>query len=159
VSPADGDDRRRGVLAIGGSRFPVAERRRCWWWRPRAAADEDGRVARLLAARHVAVGVRVRVAGGPVMTLTHAHLDAGSTPLPVPVMQDAAAAAAVAVAARLALLRTARRQLARRQSATLSPSAKNKKLSYRRGTARCVVSIEILPIATQQCRNYLYDKS
>jgi len=35
----------------------------------------------------------------------------------------------------------------------------NKKLNYRRGTARCVVSIEILPIATQQCRNYLYDKS
>jgi len=35
----------------------------------------------------------------------------------------------------------------------------NKKLSYRRGTARCVVSIEILPLATQQCRNYLYDKS
>ena len=34
-----------------------------------------------------------------------------------------------------------------------------KKLSYHRGTARCVVSIEILPIATQQCRNYLYDKS
>ena len=32
-----------------------------------------------------------------------------------------------------------------------------KKLSYRRGTARCVVSIEILPIATEQCRNYLYD--
>ena len=28
-----------------------------------------------------------------------------------------------------------------------------KKLSYRRGTARCVVSVEILPIATQQCRN------
>ena len=27
----------------------------------------------------------------------------------------------------------------------------NKKLSYRRGTARCVVSVEILPIATQQC--------
>jgi len=39
------------------------------------------------------------------------------------------------------------------------PSAFNKKLSYRRGTARCVVSVEILPIATQQCRNYLYDKS
>jgi len=35
----------------------------------------------------------------------------------------------------------------------------NKKLSYRRGNAQCVVSIEILPIATQQCRNYLYDKS
>jgi len=35
----------------------------------------------------------------------------------------------------------------------------HKKLSYRRGTARCVVSIEILPIATQQSRNYLYDKS
>ena len=34
-----------------------------------------------------------------------------------------------------------------------------KKLSYRRGTARCIVSIEILSIATQQCRNYLYDKS
>ena len=35
----------------------------------------------------------------------------------------------------------------------------DKKLSYRRGTARCVVSVEILPIATQQCENYLYDKS
>jgi len=32
---------------------------------------------------------------------------------------------------------------------------KNKKLSYRRGTARCVVSVEILPVATQQCTNYL----
>jgi len=41
----------------------------------------------------------------------------------------------------------------------LKDGACNKKLSYRRGTARCVVSIEILPIATQQCRNYLYDKS
>ena len=28
-------------------------------------------------------------------------------------------------------------------------SKPNKKLSYHRGTARCVVSIEILPIATQ----------
>jgi len=36
-------------------------------------------------------------------------------------------------------------------------SKPNKKLSYRRGTARCVVSIETLPIASQQCRNYLYD--
>ena len=35
----------------------------------------------------------------------------------------------------------------------------NKKLSYRQGTALCVVSVEILPIAMQQCRNYLYDKS
>ena len=35
----------------------------------------------------------------------------------------------------------------------------NKKLSCRRGTARCVVSVEILPIAVQQCRNYLCDKS
>ena len=26
-----------------------------------------------------------------------------------------------------------------------------KKLSYRRGTARCVVSVEILPLARQQC--------
>jgi len=34
----------------------------------------------------------------------------------------------------------------------------DKKLSYRRGTARCVVSVDILPTATQQCRNYLYDK-
>ena len=39
------------------------------------------------------------------------------------------------------------------------PRSGNKKLRYRRGTARCVVSIEILPIAMQQCRNYLYDKS
>ena len=35
----------------------------------------------------------------------------------------------------------------------------DKKLSYRRGTARCVVSVEILSVATQQCRNYLYNKS
>ena len=34
-----------------------------------------------------------------------------------------------------------------------------KKLSYRRVTARCVLSVVILPTATQQCRNYLYDKS
>ena len=34
-----------------------------------------------------------------------------------------------------------------------------KKLSYRRGTTRCVVSVEILLIAVQQCRNCLYDKS
>jgi len=35
----------------------------------------------------------------------------------------------------------------------------NKKLSYRRVTARCILSVVILPIATQQYRNYLYDKS
>jgi len=35
----------------------------------------------------------------------------------------------------------------------------DKKLSYRRGTELCVVSIEILPTVMQQCRNYLYDKS
>jgi len=35
----------------------------------------------------------------------------------------------------------------------------NKKLNYRRVTARCVLSVVILPITTQQCRNYLYDKS
>ena len=35
----------------------------------------------------------------------------------------------------------------------------DKKLSYRRVTARCVLSVVILPIATQQCRNYLNDKS
>ena len=34
---------------------------------------------------------------------------------------------------------------------------KYKKLSYRRVTARFVLSVIILPIATQQCRNYLYD--
>ena len=34
---------------------------------------------------------------------------------------------------------------------------KNKKLSYRRVTARCVLSVVISPITTQQCRNYLYD--
>ena len=35
------------------------------------------------------------------------------------------------------------------------------KQSLTRGSAiaRCVVSIEILPTAMQQCRNYLYDKS
>ena len=37
--------------------------------------------------------------------------------------------------------------------------SQNKKLSYRRVTARCVLSAVILPITTQQCRNYLYDKS
>jgi len=30
---------------------------------------------------------------------------------------------------------------------------------FRRVTARCVLSVVILPIATQQRRNYLYDKS
>jgi len=34
-----------------------------------------------------------------------------------------------------------------------------KKLRYRRVTARCILSVVILPTATQQCRNYLYDKS
>jgi len=35
----------------------------------------------------------------------------------------------------------------------------NKKLSYHQGTVRCIMSVEILPIATQQCRNYVYNKS
>jgi len=35
----------------------------------------------------------------------------------------------------------------------------NKKHSYRRVSARCVLSLVILPITAQQCRNYLYDKS
>jgi len=35
----------------------------------------------------------------------------------------------------------------------------DKKLSYRRVTARCVLSVVILPTAMQQCRNYLYDMS
>ena len=34
-----------------------------------------------------------------------------------------------------------------------------KKLSYRGVTARCVLSVVILPITTQQYRNYKYDKS
>jgi len=33
---------------------------------------------------------------------------------------------------------------------------KDNKLSYRRGTARYVVSVEILPVVTQQCSNYMY---
>ena len=37
--------------------------------------------------------------------------------------------------------------------------SENKKLSYRRVTARCLLSVVILPITTQQCRKYLYDKS
>ena len=41
------------------------------------------------------------------------------------------------------------------QYCTIFSSSSNaliyKKLSYRRGTARCVVSVEILPIAMQQC--------
>jgi len=39
------------------------------------------------------------------------------------------------------------------------PLTFNKKLSYRRVTARCALSVVILPIAMQQCRNYVYDKS
>jgi len=35
----------------------------------------------------------------------------------------------------------------------------DKKLSYRQVTARCVLSVVILPITTQQYRNYLYKKS
>ena len=42
---------------------------------------------------------------------------------------------------------------------TTNALACNKKLSDRRGTARFFVSVEILPVATQQCRNYSYDKS
>jgi len=30
-------------------------------------------------------------------------------------------------------------------------TSEDRKLSYRRGTARCFVSVEILPIATQHC--------
>ena len=35
----------------------------------------------------------------------------------------------------------------------------DKKLRYCRVTTRCVLSVVILAVATQQCRNYLYDKS
>jgi len=41
----------------------------------------------------------------------------------------------------------------------VAEAVRDKKLSYHRGTARCVVLVEILPNATQQCRKYLYDKS
>jgi len=45
--------------------------------------------------------------------------------------------------------------------ATATAQHITQQLSYRRGTgtARCVVSVEILPTATQQSRNYFYDKS
>ena len=46
-----------------------------------------------------------------------------------------------------------------RQRLAATEDAVNKKLSYRRGTARCVVPVEILPTVAQQCRNYWYDKS
>ena len=42
---------------------------------------------------------------------------------------------------------------------SIEQSKTSKKLSYRPVTARCVLSVVILPITTQQCRNYLYDKS
>ena len=38
---------------------------------------------------------------------------------------------------------------------TCTTGPENKKLSYRRVTARCVLSVVILPIATQQSRNYI----
>ena len=38
-------------------------------------------------------------------------------------------------------------------------SGKTNKLRYSLVTDRRVVSVDILPIATQQCRNYLYEKS
>jgi len=41
------------------------------------------------------------------------------------------------------------------QSLQLCSPILNKKLSYHRVTARCVLSVVFLPIATQQCRNYL----
>ena len=50
------------------------------------------------------------------------------------------------------------RQYWRRKIAESSGNM-NKKLSYRRVTAQCVLSVVILPIVTQQCRNYLYEKS
>ena len=41
----------------------------------------------------------------------------------------------------------------------IAQAREDKKLSYHQETVRCFVSVEILPIATQQFRNYLYDKS
>jgi len=46
----------------------------------------------------------------------------------------------------------------KQQKHTGLQTSTHKKLSYCRGTARCVVSVEILLTVTQQCRNYLYDK-
>ena len=44
-------------------------------------------------------------------------------------------------------------------AATTTTNNNNKKLSYRWVTAWCVLSVVILPVTTQQCRKYLYDKS
>jgi len=44
-------------------------------------------------------------------------------------------------------------------SSSICQQNKNKKLRYRQGTARHIVSVEILPVAMQQGRNYLYDRS
>ena len=41
----------------------------------------------------------------------------------------------------------------------LSSGLENKKLRYRRVTARCILSVVILPITTQQYIHYLNDKS
>ena len=51
------------------------------------------------------------------------------------------------------------RRRASHQASATCKLAVYKKLSYRRETARCALSVEILPTATQKCRNYLHDKS
>jgi len=45
------------------------------------------------------------------------------------------------------------------RSSSICQQNKNKKLRYRRGITRHIVSVEILPTAMQQGRNYLYDSS
>jgi len=59
----------------------------------------------------------------------------------------------------LARVDSRRQKRSARSIDNVSTPTPDKKLSYRRGTARCVLSVEILPTATQQCRNYLYYKS
>jgi len=93
-------------------------------------------------------GTRLSCTRGPVDLAHRAHLiaaplvqpDAGNHVGSVGMGQPAVSAQGLLIAA------------VRPAKPTLND---NKKLSYRRGTARCVVSVEILPIATQQCRNYI----
>ena len=47
----------------------------------------------------------------------------------------------------------------RNQTSAIIHSARSSAIAEGPRGARCVVSIEILPIATQQSRNYLCDKS
>jgi len=106
--------------------------------------------------------------GGEVAVAARAPV--GSTAAAVPAAVAAAGAHATTetvrheavddrVGAALHVRQQVRSQLPTHTHTHTHTQLSNKKLSYRRGTARCVVSVEILPIVTQQCKNYLYDKS